>query len=75
MLPFVSKSYITSYWILQKLLFRILVERDGLIVYWFPILAGRNKLTDFDNIVLKTCLETVKNKSMVCICGEVFAGK
>ena len=30
-------------------------------------------MTDFENIVLKTCLGTMEKKSMVCICGEVFA--
>jgi hypothetical protein len=67
-------SHITSYKFLQKLIFRILIGRDGLTVYWFHILGERNKLTDFENVILKTCIGTVQNKSMVCICGEAFAG-
>jgi hypothetical protein len=63
-----GRDGLTVYW------FPILVGRDGPTVYWFPVLVGRNKLTDFENIVLKTYLGTVEKKSMVLICGEVFAG-
>jgi hypothetical protein len=55
----------------KKIILSYLVGRDGLTVYWFPISGDRNKLTDFENIILETCLGTVEKKSMVCICGEV----